>query len=274
VPAAADPSLPGSLRGTSIGGALVVGEDGRFLPTPDALALFDYFLSASGEEPEAAIRQRIVNEIQRRLTGDAARDAEALLDTYLGFRSALADLSAARWVPEGLERRLQWIRELRREHFGPELSAVLFAESEGVQAVDLERRRIALDPELGKAEREAELAALEAELPAPVREARERARAPALANREIAALRAGGASERDVFAARERRFGPEAAARLAALDAERALWARRFDAYQRERAGLLAAGEADPEQLEALRARHFDDEEARRVRALGGDGRP
>lgn len=262
------PPLPRSLRGTDVDGALAVDADGHFVPTPDAIALFDYFLAASGEEPPEMIRARIEAEIDRRLAPEAAAEARALLDRYLGFREALRALAEGGAVPAELERRLQWIRELRREHFGAETAAALFAEEETVAMLDLERRRVALDPALEAEEREAALEAIDAALPEHVRAVRERTRAPSRVHAEVAALREAGASDAEVHAVRAEAFGDEAAERLAALDAERAAWAARLDAYRAERAALLEAGEADPAALDALRARHFDEREQLRVREL------
>lgn len=267
--------LPRSLRGTQVDGGLTVDADGRFVPTADALALFDYFLAASGEESEAAIHARIVAEIHGRLSGEAARDAEALLDRYLLFRAELRELAEGAAAPGDLEQRLQWVRELRRKHFGASVAEALFGEREDVARIDLERRRVALDASLDTAERRERLAALEEQLPEEVREARRSARAPQRANAEVAALREAGASDDDVFALRERRFGRDAAERLASLDAERSAWEGRLEAYRAERDQLLASDDLaalnDEERaaaLDALRDQHFEESEVVRVRAL------
>ena len=84
--------------------------------------------------------------------------------------------------------------------------------------VDLERRDVRRDDTLSEDERAERLEALEQRLPAPVREARRRAAAPARAWSEVEALRAAGASEDEIFAARERHLGREAAERLAERD--------------------------------------------------------
>ncbi|MDJ0868903.1 MAG: hypothetical protein QNK03_22535, partial [Myxococcota bacterium] len=77
-PSAAPPRAPGPAppeeaeppaahRGTDVDGHLARDRDGRFLPTPDALRLFDYFYLARGETPDAEIEARIEREIRRRL---------------------------------------------------------------------------------------------------------------------------------------------------------------------------------------------------------------
>jgi hypothetical protein len=91
------------------------------------------------------------------------------------------------------------------------------------------------DPGLAEEERAARLAAMEAELPESAREARAAATAALTLRRDETRLRAEGASDAEIGALREARFGPEAAARLAALDQARAAWSARVSAYRAER---------------------------------------
>jgi lipase chaperone LimK len=262
------PPLPASLSGTEADGGLVVDGDARFVVTPDALDLFDYFLAASGEEPLAVIRARIEREIERRLPPDARPFARDLLARYLAYREALRDLyENEHWADRSLERRFQRIRELRREHFRPEEREALFAAEEERWRVDLERRRVAADPSLSEDERARRLEALDARLPAEVREAREVALAALRLRQDETALRARGASDAEIHALREQRFGSEAAERLAALDRRRAAWDARVGDWMRERERLRAAG-AGPEEVAAQRAERFRGAERQRVRAL------
>jgi lipase chaperone LimK len=263
--------LPGSLAGSEPDGGLVRDADGRFVPTRDALDLFDYFLAASGEEPDDRIRARIEAAIAARL--DDPAPALELLDRYLAYRAEARELFAddfAATLP--LERRLQRIRELRRAHFGEELADALFADEEEGWRVDLERLRVLHDPALAEDERAARLAALDAELPESVLEARAAATAALGLRRDEARLRAEGASEAELDTLREARFGPEAAARLAALDRARAEWNARVAAYraERERVAAEAPDDAGAREaaLAALRDAHFSGAERLRIEAL------
>jgi lipase chaperone LimK len=267
------PPRPSSLAGTQEDGALVVSADGRFVPTADAIDLFDYYLSASGEEPEERIRQRILAAIDARLEGQAAESARRLFDDYLVYRARVAELLGGSLPGEDLERRLQYLRELRRDVFGAETARALFGEQEAQWFADLERQRVLQDPAFASEEapeRERRLAELDAELPPRVREARERARAASLLRDEEARLRESGAGDAEIARLREERFGSEAAARLAALDEARADWLLRLGAYRAERDRVRA--ESAPEERDALvdelRARHFEGAELERVRAL------
>ena len=264
------PPLPASLAGTQPDGGLVRDADGRFVPTRDALDLFDYFLSASGEEPDAQIRARIEAAIAERL--DDPAPALELLDRYLAYRAEaralFADENAAA-LP--LERRLQRIRELRRAHFGA-LADALFSEEEERWRADIERLHVLHDPGLAEEERAARLAALDAQQPDSAREARDAAMAAFDLRRDEARLRAEGASDAEIGAVREARFGPEAAARLAALDQSRAAWAARVAAYRAERERVAAREPDDAEAraaaIAALRDAQFTGAERLRIEAL------
>ncbi len=264
------PPLPASLAGTRPDGALVRDADGRFVPTHDALDLFDYFFSASGEEPDARIRARIEAAIAEQL--DDPAPALDLLDRYLGYRAearALFTEENAAALP--LERRLQRIRELRRAHFG-ELADALFADEEERWRADIERLRVLHDPALAAEERATRLAALDAELPESVREARAAATAASSLRREEERLRAEGASDAEIGALREARFGREAAERLAAIDQARAAWHARVSAYraERERMAALELGDAEARAaaIAALRDAYFEGAERLRIEAL------
>ena len=171
---------PASLRDSSVDGELLVDASGHFTPTPRTLALFDYFLSATGEEPAAQLRARIEAEIAKRLPPDAAREANAFLDRYLGYRSAAArmadDVQLA--ASADLERRLQWLRELRREHFGAALAATLFGDDERALEIAIEQRRVEADASLSETEKTARLEELELQLPDAAQRARQASTAP------------------------------------------------------------------------------------------------
>lgn len=273
-PTAAPP--PHSLRDTEVDGELLTDGAGRFVPTPATLAFFDYFLSASGEEGAASLRARIVSGIEARLAPGVAREeAIALLDRYLGYREAARQLVEQEDLAASadLERRLQWVGELRRAHFGAGLAETLFGDEERAVRIAVERRRIAANPALPAAEKTARLAALEQALPEAMRRARESALAPVrLAEEEEAALRAAAAPEAEIRRLREARVGPAAADRLAELDRRRADWNGRLAAYRAARAILAADPALDAEARDAalarLREERFRPEERLRVEAL------
>jgi lipase chaperone LimK len=240
--------------------------------TPEVRRFFDYFFVAAGEEDDDHIRARIQSEIRARLRGAAQDAALALFDRYRDYRERGRTLAETVALGGDLTARVEALRRLRRDSFGEQDAAALFADEEAALTVAAAQRRITGDPTLSADERAAQLADLEAQLPPSVREARAAVTAPLRLARDEAALREAGGSAEEIHALREQAVGGEAADRLAALDQRRAEWQIRVDAYRQERATIDADASLAAEQretaLEALRARHFRDGELLRIRAL------
>ena len=260
---------PRSLRGTRIDGGLAVGADGHFVPGPEARRLFDYFLTASGEEPPDRTRARIVAEIARRLPEPAASEAVALLNRYLDYRTRASSLETGGDLTEDVES----LARLRAEVLGPANSRALFGDDQAVAAHAAEAARIAADGSLSPDERARRIAALDAGLPAAAREARARVLGPLALAKAEAQLRAHGATAEDIRKLREQTVGPEAAARLAALDERRAQWQRRLDDFRTARQAIesdatLDVAERD-RRIQELVTERFTPAERLRVQALG-----
>ena len=235
---------PGSLRGTASDGA------GRFVPTIDARRFFDYFLTATGEVSPAALRQRIVGAIEHRLAPTPAHEAITLLDRYLAYRDEARARSDTLAAGGDLGDRLAQVVRLRREMLGTEVADAFFAAEEAEAERAITRRAIAEDATLTADERRARLAAVDADTPPEVQEARSVAVLAQTLQDAEAAARERGASAGEVQRLREGLVGPEAAARLAALDDRRAEWQARVESVRAERARVLA----DPRLAEDARA--------------------
>lgn len=266
-PAEAAPpaDLPPSLSGTEVDGGLDVGPDGHLIVGPRVIALFDYFLSATGEESDAALRARIEAHAREQLDEPALGEALGLLDRYMAYREAGKTLR----IPDGADAagRLEAVRELRRTHFGDAADA-LFGEDERAAEVAVAKSRVVQDPGLSPDERADLLAAADTRLPEAAREARARATSVLDLRADEAALRADGADEAAISRYRASKLGPEAAGRLDALDRERAAFQARIEAFRRER-DLRCNKLADPAACEAgLLESSFDARERVRVRAI------
>jgi lipase chaperone LimK len=149
---------------------------------------------------------------------------------------------------------------------------VFFADEEAATYAALSRRAVLADPTLSAAERDRRLAEIDARLPAAVREARAAATAPIdELNRELA-MRAAGASDAQIAAARTAALGADAAARLAELDRSRTAWDARLTRFRAARAAVLADPQLDDAErrrrIAALLESSFTPEERIRVEAL------
>ncbi len=266
------PPLPRSLQDTDVDGWLGVDDQGHLVVTPGVRRFFDYFLSATGEESPATIRARIVAEIEKRLPPAGAREAIALLDHYLAYRDRVRELEQSSNGPEDLHKRLDEVHRIREQSFGAADATAMFGEEETVQRLDIERRQVLADDALSPTERQQQLDALEQELPADVKEARDQATGPLRLAREEKELRAAGAGAAEVRALREQEFGAAAADRLQALDQERSQWQQRMADYRAARDTIendpALSPEARTQAIAALRSRSFNPQEQIRVEAL------
>jgi lipase chaperone LimK len=273
----ADSPLPGSLEGTDVDGELPTDAAGALVVGPGVRRFFDYFLSATGEEPEATLRARVLAAMAKRLKPPALGQAEALFDRYLGYRregpKRLGDGSAV-----DPERRYQTLRDFRRSWFGAATADALFSDQDVVTQAALERRRIQADKSLSDDERRRRIARVDEALPADVRKARAESFAPLEAFERERTLREQGASEQEVRKVRVDAFGEEGARRLEDLDKERAAWGERYGKYQAERQAIEADRSLDAaareRAVEALRERSFAPNERVRARALDSIGTP
>jgi len=266
--AAVPAALPGSLEGTEADGALTADAAGHLVIDLELRRLFDHFLAASGEEPIATMRARIIAVLHTRLPAQAATEAIEILDRYLAYREAARALTP----PADQLAALDQVHELRARMFSPAVARAFFADEEAATYAALARRDVLADTTLSAAERDRRLAELDARTPAAVREARAAATAPIdELNRELA-MRTAGASDQQIAAARTAALGAEAAARLAELDRAHAAWDARLARFRAERDALLAdpqLGDAERRRkLDELLARSFTEPERIRVEAL------
>lgn len=263
--------LPRSLQGTDVDGDLRVDERGNLILGPEVIRLFNYFLSASGEEPDAVLKARVLAAIRERVGEPARGQAEALLEKYLGLREASRDLKDDLGREAEPSARLEVIRRLRREHFSEDEAAALFGEEEQESAVAAAKSEVMRDTSLSDEERQKKLAELDKELPEAARKAREEARLPQQQQAEEEAMRAAGATEEEIQRHRVATVGPEAAERLKGLDQQRADWNQRLEAFRAERAKLAGGtSDADARRLAEIRLleRSFSPTEQVRVKAL------
>lgn len=232
----------GNGPGGEVDGDLQLDAEGRFVASPEALRLFDSFLSAYGKEGEELILGRIHAEIARRLPPAAAADARSLLEQYLRYRDAERTLPVAGTGADDLDAELERVRALRREVFGAARAEALFADDERMAEVAIERRRVLDDPTLSPRDRIARLAELQERLPEAVRRAEDGAMETVPLHSDVA------------------RSGPEE-------------WDRRVAVYRAERDRVLANVQTAPADrkaqfLKRVRERHFHGDELARVEAL------
>lgn len=262
-----------SLAGTTPDANLQVDASDALVVDAALGRLFDYYLSAQGEKSLPAIRAEIDAELGRRLKPAAAAEARRLLGRYLDYKQALAsvetNLQKGTLPAHAARDRLVAMQQLRTQFFSAKESAGLFGFDDAYNADAIARMEISQDHTLNPTQKAAQLAALDAALPAALREARDAPQQVIHSEESVAKLRANGGSDDDVYRMRAAAFSPEAAARFADLDKEEAQWKQRIDQFLVARKNLLA-DTTQPEgarqaALQRLREEQFKPEELPRL---------
>ncbi|WP_373001437.1 lipase secretion chaperone [Marinobacter sp.] len=265
--------VPPSLAGTSVpGGWAQTDRHGNLVPTPHLRQLFEYFLSALGEETLEQLVARIEAALSA-LEEPARSQALATLGAYLEYKLAVSELEQSYSQVSGLEagemqRRMAEIQALRRTWLDADTADAFFADDEAVDHFQIEKLKIAGDDSLTDAQKAEALQRAESSLPAPLRKAREETRR--FSDYEQARL-ALADDPRALEAWRQEAFGEEVAGKLARLEEEQKDWDSRWQSYSRDRHRLMSSGLAAPERqeaLERLRASYFNETERIRAEAL------
>lgn len=238
--------------------------------------LFDYYLSAVGEQSIDAITQQVSNEIDRRLPSLQAQEAKRLLALYLAFKRDLVELEKrpdlAGTGVQAIRQRLIAMQDLRAEYFSAQESQGMFGFDDAYDMDAVARLEISQNAALTNAQKKEQLAALDAAMPAFLRDEREASRLVVRIEQMAQTMRAQGANDDDVYRMRAKELDPEAASRLAEVDREELAWKTRIATYLNQRSELLKTLATAPESqrelaLARLQQSGFTPDERRRLAA-------
>jgi lipase chaperone LimK len=266
-------SLPASLRGTEVAGELSEDTNGNLKVTRGVREVFDYFLTAQGEEPANALTARIEAYVRSKLTPRAASQAISLLARYRVYKDrvmAVVSGKGGSTLQEVLARR-DAVLQVRRTSFDPTTYDAFFGADEALDNYSVDRFALMQDPSLSPQDKAARLAAARASLPAEVRDAMGAAEVVQTLNALTEQLNQRGGTPQELRALRVNLVGTEAADRLDVMDREDVAWQRRVDDYfaqaNRLHADTSLSESARLQQLDQLRS-GFGDSERVRIAAL------
>lgn len=242
-----------SLRGSEVDGELRLAADGRLQMDAATVRFFEYHLALLGELRLADIRALLAEHATQRIGASSVAEVMAAFERYLGLRQALTALPAGASLADTLLAR----RALEQQWFGEHAEA-MFGEAREHDARTAQR--------LGSSNAQTEPS------PEAITPAEREARVALLAEEQSRQFEVLDLPAEQRRAEREALWGAQAAARLDALDAERAAWNARLQAYARERDRLLSSGAATASALDALRQRSFDPRERLRVEGMERSG--
>jgi lipase chaperone LimK len=140
------------------------------------------------------------------------------------------------------------MQALRKRFFSPAEAAGLFGDTDARDQDAIARLALSDDKTLTSSQRLQRLAELDRSLPPALQEERVAPQRVLKLEEQVAAARAAGASEDDIFRLRAAAVDLPAASRLAQLDQEQAAWLRRIAAYRSE-SGRLGAHPAALQQI-------------------------
>lgn len=269
--------LPTSLQGTEVDGDLEVDAAGHLKITSGIRRLFDYFLSAVGEEPLDTLLKRIRAYLHHKLPAAAAAEAERLLDSYIGYKRGLeaipqAQAGSGQFDIEALRRQMQQVQALRSQFFTPDVIAAFFGDDDTYDRYTLDRLAILQDKSLSPEQRAARLAALEQQLPAGMQDSIKAINQVQNLNALTQEWKQRGGTPAELRQIRESLVGAEATDRLEALDRENAQWDQRMNSWFAERAAILSNQSLSDQdrqaQVASLRNSRFTESERVRVQSL------
>ena len=260
-----------SMEGTRPDGDVRQGAGDKLEVNAELAYLFDYYLAGLGEKPLEAIRAEIVRELDRRLNATQATEARRLLDAYLDYKRALAEVE--RGLPpsadpaQGARQRLAAMQQLRRTYFSEAEIIGLFSASDAYDLDAVARLEIDSDKTLTDEQRKQRLAGLDARMPQKLRDERDAPTKVLRLEDAVVKARAQGAGDNEIYRMRAAALTPAAAARLADVDREEADWHRRIGAYQTQRRQLLQSAQPDEATIQQLRDASFSVDEQMRLGA-------
>ncbi len=266
--------LPASLRGTEVDGELQEDAQGHLVIARGVRAVFDYFLSTRGEQPDAVIHERIRAYIRYHLKSIAAGEALALLDHYLAYQldvdGALSTLRANDL--DALRNRVATIERLRNQHFDPTVVQAFFGDENTYDHYTLDKMTVLADGSLSPQQKAARLRELRQALPASLREHLDVAEQVQSLNDVTEQWRARHGSPAELRAIRESMVGAPAADRLEALDREEGAWDARIQSYLQARQAVLAdptlVDATKQQRIAALRSSSFSGPEQLRAQTF------
>ena len=267
-------ALPASLEGTDVSGELEVDEHGRLKVTRGLRLLFDYFLSASGEEPAARQRERVRAYITHRWPGAAGEQALVLLDAYIAYKEELSRmLSSSRATSlSDMQARLGAVTFVRARYFQPEVVVAFFGEEQAYDRYSLAKMSILSDPALSPAQKAAHIAELRGAQPEAVRQQMEVVETVQTLEVLTTAWQQRAGSPQELRDMRENLVGRAATDRLESLDRQTQAWDSRVATYMQQRAKILGdntlADSMRQQQVEALRNEAFVGTERIRIETI------
>lgn len=271
--------LPTSLRNTPMPEHLDINDDGSLIINKKILHLFEFYLSAMGEESIEVIITRIKSSLREQLTAQALDEALHILEGYLQYRNEITAIKqeynqaigANDYSLEHVINARDELIEARWRFLSKDVITAFFAQADDYENYMLGIASITKDNSLSKEQKDNAISLLNTQAPSWLIEQQNTANQLNEYRQHHSELVSQGASESELRALREQEFSSDASDRLSTLDAQRLRWQQRLSEYRVELATILAIEpdhQVQQAMVDELRSRHFNAQETRRVNAL------
>lgn len=278
-------NLPRSLQGTDVDGEIIIDENKQLVVTEGLRRLFDYFLSALGEEEEAVIYARVESYIRSHTPEPAASQAVTIFDQYIAYLKAISNiekkygnlqLQATKSGALDLNvvaQQKQEVAKLRQQYFDKETIIAFFGAQDNYDDYSIEMVRINQDNQLSDSQKEAARQDYISRMPDNSTKANlaQQANLNELISR-TEQMQAKGATAEELYNMRRELVGAPAAARLEQVDQEDANFNQRFNQYQVQKQQLLNQNTNNAQtnkqaqtQINQLEQQLFNDTERKRL---------
>ena len=282
--------LPSSLLGSTLPLTLDVNADGELVINKKIQHLFDFYLSAMGEEGLDMIVARIKHSLKLQLVDPALTQALSILTGYLQYLNEVTAIkqqfeqgidpdNVGEYALENVIEVREMVLDARVTYLDLDVIAVFFGQSDEYETYMLSVASINKNSGLSTVEKQLAKAELDSTAPAWLLTQQHNANQLNQYREQYQTLQTQGASQTELQDFTQQSFSPEVVDRLSELDAQRQQWQVKLDEYREQLAVITTrsayynnddSSGSEQQQLEIaqLREVYFTPQEIKRVRAL------
>ncbi|NQZ51357.1 MAG: lipase chaperone [Moritella sp.] len=279
--------LPSSLLGSTLPLTLDVSESGELIINKKIQHLFDFYLSAMGEESLDIIVTRIKHSLTSQLVDPALTQGVEILTGYLQYLNEVSAIkqqfeqnidpnNTGEYALENVIQVREMVLDARASYLDGDVIDAFFGQADEYEDYMLSLAMINKNNELDTAEKQSAKAELDAAAPEWLLAQQRNANQLNKYRDQYKTLQEQGASQTELQDFTQQSFSPEVADRLAILDEKRLQWQVKLGEYREQFAVITARAidnndsDSEQQQLEItqLRKVYFTPQEIKRVRAL------
>jgi len=279
--------LPSSLLGSALPLALDVNGDGELVINKKIQHLFDFYLSAMGEESLEIIVSRIKHNLKSQLIDPALTQGMDILTGYLQYLNEVTAIkqqfeqsidpdNSGEYALDNVIQVREMVLDARTNYLASDVIEAFFGQADEYETYMLSLAEINKNQALNDAEKQMAKAELDTTAPTWLLLQQRNANQLNQYREQYQTLQAQGASQTELQDFTQQSFSPEVADRLVALDEKRQQWQAKLAEYREQLAVITSrsfdsnSGDSEQQQLEIaqLRELYFSPQEVKRVRAL------